>query len=375
MNLTDEPTKIEVPFANGGAKNTIPIPSQVGITPGAASFTDGFPPLTRTPKASGGIPPKGLDMNGIFYAITEIQQWQSAGGLFAYDSAFSDSIGGYPKGAILISSDGDTVWKNTADNNETNPDGVSPANWSALLTSADLSGYALLAGATFTGNTLVPDRTSGDNSSHAANTRYVDSAISAIHAPTRHVYNAAGAYSPAVPTWAKSVRYKSWGAGAGALMVSGGEGAGGSAGGYRHGILDVTAGGSIDINVGAGGTGHAADSNGPDAGDTVITYGTTTITAGGAQGGQYAGGGANPGTPGAGDVSGQRGGNPYNPNKMLCEGGSAPFGGAGGMVNNGSGAAIAGRWPGGGGGNGYNVSGNVPGDGADGGVIIEFWPI
>ena len=64
------PTKITVPFANTGSKNTIPVPSQISVTPGAASYTDGFPPLTMTPKASGGVPPFGQDMNGILYAIT-----------------------------------------------------------------------------------------------------------------------------------------------------------------------------------------------------------------------------------------------------------------------------------------------------------------
>ena len=35
--------------SDSGKTYPIPVPSQIAITPGAASFTDGFPPLTRTP--------------------------------------------------------------------------------------------------------------------------------------------------------------------------------------------------------------------------------------------------------------------------------------------------------------------------------------
>ena len=54
--------------------------SQVGVNPGFASLNDGFPPLTMTPIAAGGVPPFGQDMNGILNQITEVLQWQQAGG-------------------------------------------------------------------------------------------------------------------------------------------------------------------------------------------------------------------------------------------------------------------------------------------------------
>lgn len=190
-----------------------------------------------------------------------------------------------------------------------------------------------------------------------------------LHSPVDHVYSAAGTFSLAVPAWAKSARGRAWGGGAGALLVSGGEGAGGSGAGFRWIALDVSGGGSIDITIGAGALGHAADSDGDDGEDTIVSYGATTITAGGAQGGRYVSGAANPGNPGAGDVSGQKGGNPWA-GKLMCEGGSSPFGGSGGLVTNGS---SDGRWPGGGGAIGYTLTGNVAGDGADGGVEITFY--
>ncbi len=101
MQASQLPSKIYLPFAYSGTKNTIPVASQIDIKPGAASFTDGFPPLTLTPVSSGGVPPFGADFNGILYALSLIQQWQSGGGLFTYDATWSLDNGGYPQGAVL----------------------------------------------------------------------------------------------------------------------------------------------------------------------------------------------------------------------------------------------------------------------------------
>lgn len=135
MQLSNQPGKITTPFANSGAKQPIPVASQVGIEDGRASYTDGFPPLTRTPLAAGGKPPFGTDMNGILNAVTAIQQWQSAGGNFTFDSAFAASVGGYPKGAIIQSSDGTCYWQNGADNNQTDPE-AGGSGWQPLLSGA-----------------------------------------------------------------------------------------------------------------------------------------------------------------------------------------------------------------------------------------------
>lgn len=137
MLSSDIPDKIPLPFANSGTKNAIPTASQIGITPGAASLTDGFPPLTFTPVSAGGIPPSGADFNGIFNMITAVQQWQSAGGHFKYDSAFSTEIGGYPKGATLISDDNASIFISLIDNNTDNPNSGTSTNW-ALLASATI---------------------------------------------------------------------------------------------------------------------------------------------------------------------------------------------------------------------------------------------
>jgi len=120
------PYKMGVPWgqsAGGAYIRTIPVPSQIGITNCAASYTDGFPPLTFLPSGSGGCPPFGQDMNGILSALALGLQWAFAGGTMNYDATFQTQIGGYPQGAlvqsnILIG----RVWRSTVDNNVTNPD-------------------------------------------------------------------------------------------------------------------------------------------------------------------------------------------------------------------------------------------------------------
>lgn len=129
MNFSALPFKISIPFATSGTKNTIPNTSQIGITDGVASFPTGFVPLNFTPLTSGGVAPFGADFNGVLFDITAIQQWQSAGGQFIYDSAFSTAVSGYPKGAYIMRADQTGFWFNQADGNTTDPDGSSPTNW------------------------------------------------------------------------------------------------------------------------------------------------------------------------------------------------------------------------------------------------------
>jgi hypothetical protein len=146
MQLNNLPPKIQEAFGINGQRNAIPVASQVNVTPGAASFNDGFPPATMQPISSGGVPPSGKDVNGILYAITAVQQWQCAGGQFQFDAAFAAANGGYPKGAILLSADGTGLWMNTSDGNSTNPDATdgSAANWFAI----NASGFTSITGLT-----------------------------------------------------------------------------------------------------------------------------------------------------------------------------------------------------------------------------------
>lgn len=137
MDAADIPTtKFPIPWGNSasGTYKLVPIPtaSQIGVTSGAASLTDGFPPLNFQSVASGGVPPRGKDMNGILFEVTGWQRWQQAGGPIQYDATFAAAIGGYPAGAVLMSNPPGILWRSTADDNTANPDAAG-ANWVPLM--------------------------------------------------------------------------------------------------------------------------------------------------------------------------------------------------------------------------------------------------
>ena len=107
MNLSSYiAAKISAIFAASGTANAIPLTASGVTLPNNASFDVGFPSVTMLPIPSGGLPPVGADFNGIFKLITALNNFQSAGGLFPYDSGFSTSVGGYPKGAVLLQAAG-----------------------------------------------------------------------------------------------------------------------------------------------------------------------------------------------------------------------------------------------------------------------------
>jgi hypothetical protein len=135
MQLTNAPAKLVEPFAVNaapsggfGGKRTVPVPSQIGVTPGAASLNDGFPPLTMTPISDGGVVMSGLDMNGALFQISAPAWWYNAGASFQYDSVYSAAVGGYPKGARLLNAAGTGFWISIVDNNVTDPD-TGGAGW------------------------------------------------------------------------------------------------------------------------------------------------------------------------------------------------------------------------------------------------------
>jgi hypothetical protein len=136
MQSTDIPSRLPIPFANGagvGFIRSIPTASQIPITDGAASLTDGFPPLCFQPIASGGVPPSGQDLNGILFRVSGWSRWQAAGGPVTFNSDFSTSIGGYPRGAFLQSTvTPGLFFVSTVENNTTNPD-LGGAGWQAVV--------------------------------------------------------------------------------------------------------------------------------------------------------------------------------------------------------------------------------------------------
>lgn len=154
MQANQTPTLVPLAFAAGGAFNTIPEASQIGTNPGGASLVDGFPPLTRTPIAAGGIPPSGLDMNGVLNLITQSTRWAHGGGRYAFNSAFAadTNVGGYPAGAMLMSADGQGTWLSLFDNNSDNPDTGPGTKWAP----SQAYGFSAISGLTNVNVTLTP---------------------------------------------------------------------------------------------------------------------------------------------------------------------------------------------------------------------------
>jgi hypothetical protein len=134
MQQSQIPSKFPIPWANSagsGFIRTIPAASQIGIQNGAASLTDGFPPLTFQAEQTGGVPMFGADVNGILNPVTAWNQWYSMGGPIYYDGTFSAEIGGYPKNAWILAAAANGWWLSLVDNNTSNPD-AGGANWQFL---------------------------------------------------------------------------------------------------------------------------------------------------------------------------------------------------------------------------------------------------
>lgn len=147
MATIPQPKLLDIPFANSGLK-TSNIPNNDDSGVGNASWEKGFPEETMRLIADGGVPPHGQDMNGVLNQLCLILQYLQSGTLFKYNSTFATAIGGYPKGALVLSTDKVTLWRSTVDGNTTNPD-AGGAGWVNFL--ADLGLYLPLAGGTMTG--------------------------------------------------------------------------------------------------------------------------------------------------------------------------------------------------------------------------------
>lgn len=174
MNRTDSPAKQPKPFGINGPRE--PILSTTPAGDNTASYESGFPPITMTLKSAGGLPPKGQDMNQILYELSALARWASAGALNAYDSSFATSIGGYPKGSMLISDDSSKIYFSTIDANTNNPNSVS-TGWLNLLS---FLGGAPIASPTFTGTPAAPTASAGTNTTQIATTAFIQAAITAL---------------------------------------------------------------------------------------------------------------------------------------------------------------------------------------------------
>ena len=138
------PKLLKTPFAADAAEGyRTDIQESTGVAPNSATYQIGFPPNTMQSIAAGGMPPKGADMNGILYDITDNLVFLTQGGGYGFDAAYSASIGGYPLNARLRLSDGtevvSTIANNTNDPNSNMTGWVYDVSKSAILTQKQMN--------------------------------------------------------------------------------------------------------------------------------------------------------------------------------------------------------------------------------------------
>lgn len=129
--MSKNPVLIPQAFAANGSKNNIQNTRQPGQDPEDATWSDGFPNVTMQPIESGGLPPKGMDFNGILNALSATIVHMQKGNLFYFDKAYCDAFGGYQKGAILLADDSTKVFISVADRNTNNPN-QNPQSWEVI---------------------------------------------------------------------------------------------------------------------------------------------------------------------------------------------------------------------------------------------------
>lgn len=95
----DYPELLPGVFA-AGASNHDSIPDTDAET-GRMAWDVGFPIETSTPIATGGVPPRRLDMNGFGNRISQHVFFQQSGALYTWDDGLE-----YPSGAHILGSDG-----------------------------------------------------------------------------------------------------------------------------------------------------------------------------------------------------------------------------------------------------------------------------
>ena len=393
------PGFIPQPFAANGSKNTIQNARQPGQSPEDATWAEGFPPITMTPMESGGLPPKGLDFNGVFYSLSEHLFHIEKGSRYQFDAAFASLIDGYPKGAILQDNAGlyeyiSLIDGNTVDFN-TDPVG-SVGKWQKYLIDSPA----------FTGTPTAPTPAQSDNSQKLATTAFVQAALFGSKLQT---YTANGTF--VVPAnvytiYVSAVAGGGAGAGSGGVNASGGwssSGGGGGGGAGEYCVLraiPVTPGQVLTITIGGGGIGGPAGGisgsgqAGTAGGNTQITGAGVSLVLAGGLGGKPSLGASGSGVvsqPGsAGNQTAMPGGPAIAINSYGYDfggiggmGGNTPFGsGAGGgmsvygQASTGGGANAYGYGSGGGGAGGTVTSttatGQVGGAGAPGMMMVSW---
>lgn len=144
---TSNTTPIVIPqpiAAQATSENINVIPNGATGT-NRASFQEGFPAITRMPVIENplptqvsGLPPKQQDFNGLFNAVSQHNFFAQNGGLYSFNQAVSDAIGGYPQGALLWAIVGGkptavySLVENNTFNFLTNPEYLDGVHWAFI---------------------------------------------------------------------------------------------------------------------------------------------------------------------------------------------------------------------------------------------------
>lgn len=422
MQNSSQPKLLPVPFADSGSKQDIPNDSQIGVTAGRASYTDGFPPLTRTPLAAGGVPPFGTDFNGVLNDVTAAVRWSQAGAGYPFNTAFNTAIGGYPKGARIPNSTLDGFWLNTTDGNSTNPENTTSAltGWvpsgvygvtsitglsgsSVTLTTLQAAKDRIILAGTLTANIniLVPawikrweivNNCSGNftitiKTPSGSGVALSNGQSNLVQGDGTNVISGAnqgsllriqsfptsGTYIPSAG--ATKIRVRAWGAGgAGGGTATANVGAGsGAAGAYVEVTITLPQPLSqYSVIIGTGGASVAANSSAAGASGGASSISALGLTAGGGGGSANATGGVASSTTIASLVVAGQNGQGGNTSNGVGGQGGASFGSYGGLARTSS-AGSTGGFPGGGGAGASYVTGSpqASGAGSNGLIIIE----
>ena len=118
----------------GGKTFPFPVASQQSVLNGAASLNDGFVPLNMTDPTAGGVPPFGIDMNGILFIVSSWAAFFAAGQYPTYDATLQTAMGGYASGArIQQAANPAAFWTSIVNGNMTDPD-TGGAGWVSSVT-------------------------------------------------------------------------------------------------------------------------------------------------------------------------------------------------------------------------------------------------
>nr|DAH90057.1 MAG TPA: Baseplate wedge protein [Caudoviricetes sp.] len=184
--MSNYPTYLlDCPIAQNGDK-TIPPVSGDQAGSGKLSQQLGFPPVTSATLQEGGLPPDRLDMNGVFFLLSQFAIWQQQGGLMNYNASLNYEVGNEilyngakyrcmkangPSGVAVVPGTDESTWK-LMDLQAVLF--VAQALEQAQKNQALLNiGAAPLNSPAFTGTPTTPTPASSDNSDKICNTAWV----------------------------------------------------------------------------------------------------------------------------------------------------------------------------------------------------------